>query len=60
MQELVVKAPALADLGPTWHVIGPLQQNKVNAALRWASCVQTVADLALAERLSRRCGALGR
>lgn len=60
VQELVAKAPALADLGPTWHVIGPLQQNKVNAALRWASCVQTVADLRLAERLSRRCGALGR
>lgn len=60
VQELVAKAPALADVGPTWHVIGPLQENKVNAALRWAACVQTVADLTLASRLSRRCEATDR
>ncbi|GIG40110.1 YggS family pyridoxal phosphate enzyme [Cellulomonas phragmiteti] len=54
VQELVAKAPALVDLGPTWHVIGPLQSNKVNAALRWASAVQSVADDALAQRLSDR------
>jgi PLP dependent protein len=60
VQELVAMAPDLADLSPVWHVIGPLQSNKVNAALRWASCVQTVADLSLAERLSRRCDVVGR
>lgn len=54
VQELVAKAPALVDLAPTWHVIGPLQSNKVNAALRWASAVESVADADLARRLSDR------
>ncbi len=54
VQELVAKAPELTDLTPTWHVIGPLQSNKVNAALRWAAAVESVADDALAERLSAR------
>lgn len=60
VQELVAKAPELADLAPTWHVIGPLQSNKVNAALRWAARVQSVDTLDLAERLSRRCETVGR
>ncbi|GAA3806352.1 YggS family pyridoxal phosphate-dependent enzyme [Cellulomonas soli] len=54
VQELVEKAPALADLAPDWHVIGPLQSNKVNAALRWAGTVESVATLDLARRLSER------
>ncbi len=59
VQELTAMAPELVDLDPTWHVIGPLQSNKVNAALAWATCVQTVADTPLADRLSRRCEAIG-
>lgn len=55
VQELVAKGPDLADLHPTTHLIGPLQSNKVNAALRWASCVESVASLDLARRLSDRC-----
>lgn len=55
VQELVAKAPELADLGPQLHLIGHLQSNKVNAALAWAHCVQSVDSLALAQRLSRRC-----
>ena len=54
VQELTAKGPELASLSPTWHVIGPLQSNKVNAALRWASCVQSVASLDLAARLAER------
>ena len=54
VQELVAKAPELTDLAPTWHVIGPLQSNKVNAALRWASCVESVASVDLARRLAER------
>jgi PLP dependent protein len=54
VQELVAKAPLLADLDPAWHFIGPLQSNKVNAALRFARCVQTVASPDLAERLAAR------
>lgn len=60
VQELVEMAPDLADLTPSWHMIGRLQSNKVNAAVRWADAVQSVADLPLAVRLSRRCAALDR
>lgn len=58
--ELVEHAPALADLQPEIHLIGHLQSNKITAALPWVSCVQSIDTLALAERLSRRCLALGR
>lgn len=60
VQELTAKAPGLVDVAPTWHVIGPLQSNKVNAALAWASAVQSVDSLGLAERLARRCAVLDR
>lgn len=60
VQELVAKAPELADLAPELHVIGPVQSNKVNAVLRWASCVQSVDSPALADRLARRCAATDR
>lgn len=60
VQELVAKGPELADLAPVWHVIGPLQSNKVNAALTWAAAVDSVDSLELAERLSRRCDVLDR
>ncbi|MDT0165612.1 YggS family pyridoxal phosphate-dependent enzyme [Actinotalea sp. AC32] len=60
VQELAAHAPGIADLGPELHLIGHLQSNKVNAALRWATCVQTVDSVGLAERLARRCATLGR
>lgn len=60
VQELVAKAPELTDLAPELHLIGPLQSNKINAALRWATCVQSVDTLELAERLDRRCAAIDR
>lgn len=53
VQELVAKGPELAGLAGL-HLIGPLQSNKVNAALRWASCIESVASQDLAERLSAR------
>ena len=56
VQELVAKGPDLADLAVTTHLIGPLQSNKVNAALRWASCIESVASLDLGRRLSERAG----
>jgi pyridoxal phosphate enzyme (YggS family) len=58
--ELIEHAPALADLRPEIHFIGHLQSNKITATLPWVRCVQSVDTLALAERLSRRCAALGR
>lgn len=54
VQELVAKAPALADLGVPYHLIGPLQSNKVNAALRWADAVDAVESPDLARRLAQR------
>ncbi|KRD41232.1 alanine racemase [Cellulomonas sp. Root930] len=53
VQELVAKGPSLAGL-TALHLIGPLQSNKVNAALRWASCIESLESLDLAERLSAR------
>lgn len=62
--ELVAHVAAVADLGPEVHFIGRLQSNKVNALLRVdrpaVGCVESVDSTGLAERLSRRCDALGR
>ena len=60
VQELVAKGPALAGLPVEVHLIGHLQGNKVNAALRWASCVQSVDGLAIAARLATRSADAGR
>ena len=54
VQELVAKGPALAGLPAPVHLIGPLQSNKVNAALRWVTCVESVASTRLADALSAR------
>ncbi|MCK6212029.1 YggS family pyridoxal phosphate enzyme [Georgenia sp. EYE_87] len=53
-QELLATGPALAEAGVPaheMHFIGHLQSNKVGQVLRWATCVQTVDTLRLAERL---------
>lgn len=60
VQEMAAKGPELVDLSPDVHLIGHLQSNKVNAALRWTACVQSVDTLTIAQRLSRRCGTLDR
>lgn len=57
VQELAAGGPALdrrADpsVPPhSMHVIGPLQSNKINAALRWATSIDTVHSPELADRL---------
>lgn len=55
MQELETKAGPLREAGAAIHVIGQLQRNKAQIAVRHADCVQTVDSMALAERLSRLC-----
>jgi pyridoxal phosphate enzyme (YggS family) len=52
VQEMVAKAPELADLPHQTHLIGPLQRNKARPAQAVADCVETVADLRLAQRLA--------
>ncbi len=54
VQELAAKAAPLADLGLPYHLIGPLQANKVNAALRCADSIDSVESLELATRIAER------
>lgn len=64
VQELVAKAPALADLVAAGrvesHMIGHLQRNKVNQVLAHATGVESVDSAALAAALSSRCERDGR
>lgn len=62
VQEIVAKAPTLAALEepPRIHLIGHLQSNKVNAALRHVSCIETVHSAELARAIGSRCEAAGR
>lgn len=62
VQEIVAKAPALEalDAPPQVHLIGPLQSNKINAALRHVTCVETVHTTSLAAALGARCVRDGR
>ncbi len=54
VQELVAKGPSLAGLAVPTHLIGPLQSNKINAALRWVGGIESVADLDLARAVASR------
>lgn len=62
VQEIVAKAPLLESLErpPSVHLIGPLQSNKINAALRHVTCVETVHTATLAAALGARCVRDGR
>jgi pyridoxal phosphate enzyme (YggS family) len=63
VQEWEGKSGALQDLHATWHLIGHLQSNKASRAAKLFHAVDSVDDLALAQRLSRariELGAAGR
>jgi pyridoxal phosphate enzyme (YggS family) len=51
VQEAETKAPQVA--GATWHLIGPLQSNKVRRALAFVDVIESVDTVALAERIDR-------
>jgi PLP dependent protein len=55
-QELLAKAPGLADLAPAprWHFIGALQRNKVRALAEWVALWHSVDRPELVEELARR------
>lgn len=59
-QELVAKAPEMADLAPRWVMIGPVQTNKARDVARWADEVQSVDRVELVDALARRCEQAGR
>lgn len=63
VQEWEGKCGGLQDLDATWHLIGHLQSNKAARAAKLFGAVDSVDDLALAQRLSRariELGAAGR
>ena len=53
-QELVAKAPALADTDAAWHFIGRLQRNKVNQLAPWVRWWQSVDRAELVDALAVR------
>ena len=60
VQELCAKAAALADLADIrWHLIGPLQRNKVKQVVPLAALIHTVDRLALAEEIEKRASTVG-
>jgi len=59
-QEIVQKGPLLADCDVEWVVIGHLQTNKAKEVARWASEVQSLDRIELAEALDRRLQMEGR
>lgn len=50
--------PALREKA-TWHMIGHLQQNKVNWAVRLFDVIETLDSVELAQEIDRRCASLG-
>ena len=54
VQEGEAKAPLVA--GARWHLVGPLQGNKVRRALAIFDVVESVDSVALAERIDRLVG----
>lgn len=60
VQEAAPKIAALAGEPVRWHLIGPLQSNKVGRAVALFDVVETVDSLALARRLDRLAGERGR
>ena len=63
VQEMTGTGPALAAPDLPAHemrLIGPLQSNKVNHTLAWATGVDSVDSLRLAQRLSAACDRQGR
>ncbi|WP_338462877.1 YggS family pyridoxal phosphate-dependent enzyme [Synechococcus elongatus IITB7] len=61
VQEAIAKQAELTDLPDlTWHLIGQLQSNKVRKAVEHFDWIHSVGSWALAERLDRIAGELGR
>ena len=55
-QEWEAKAPLLADLVATWHLVGHLQRNKAARALSLFHEIDSLDSLPLAEKLERGAG----
>lgn len=60
VQQLGERADALRDLPVRWHMIGPLQRNKVRRALETAQMIQSADSRRLIEAIDRIAGELSR
>jgi len=58
VQELLLKKEALPE-DIKWHLIGPLQENKVNKVVGNVYLIHSVSKLKLAEKINRRAESLG-
>jgi len=54
VQELVEKADALSSWQHEVHFIGHLQSNKIKEVVKYASCIQSIDRLEVAEKLEKR------
>jgi pyridoxal phosphate enzyme (YggS family) len=54
VQELKQKCNAVQHLQPEIHFIGHLQSNKIKEVLKWASCIETIDRLSIAQKLHQR------
>ena len=54
VQELVEKADALSSWQHEAHFIGHLQSNKIKDVMKYASCIQSIDRLDIAEKLEKR------
>ena len=59
VQEAIAKSRELSDLGIEWHLIGPLQSNKVKPALDLFRTVHSVDRPSIAEALDKEAGRRG-
>lgn len=54
VQELKQKCNAIEELQPEVHFIGHLQTNKAKDVIKWASCIESIDRLKLAQKLHNR------
>ncbi len=59
IQEALEKMEKLSDLKINWHLIGPVQKNKVKLLKNHFSCIHSVDSLELAKKISEGALALG-
>jgi len=54
VQELTQKCTYVEEMNPEVHFIGHLQTNKIKEVIKWASCIESIDRLELAEKLHQR------
>jgi pyridoxal phosphate enzyme (YggS family) len=54
VQELKQKCNAVKNSNPEIHFIGHLQSNKIKEVLKWASCIESIDRISIAQKLQQR------